>query len=59
MYHKSVQTEPEVSDSSTSTDDLDLEPVPFSIEQIKTMIMMLPFTQDLHHSFISQLVLTF
>ena len=53
MYHKSVQTEPEVSDASTSTDDLDLEPVPFSIEQIKTMIMMLPFTQDLHHSFIS------
>ena len=35
VYHKSVQTEPKVSDASTSTDDLELEPVPFSIEQIK------------------------
>lgn len=35
MLHKSIQTELKVSDASTSTEDLDLEPVPFSIEQIK------------------------
>ena len=36
MLHKSVQTELEIWDASTSTDDLDLEPVLFSIEQIQS-----------------------